>query len=228
VFVLDQSGDELDVVGSATGIKTGERLRSARFVGDRAYLVTFRQVDPLLTVNLSNPTSPHVAGELTIPGFSSYLQPIGDGLLLGLGRDVDPATQQDRGLQLSLFDVSDDAHPKRVDAFSLSDNFEGSEAEGDHHAFAYFADQQILALPVNHFSVIDSNGTFVPNTSLVVLHIDPTAGSDASTKLGEPVPPSGVRRSVRIGDVLYAVGSNHVQSMVLQNPEQILGGIDLG
>jgi hypothetical protein len=110
----------------------------------------------------------------------------------------------------------------------LSDNFEGSEAEGDHHAFAYFADQQILALPVNHFSVIDSNGTFVPNTSLGVLHIDATAGSDAISKLGEPVPPGGVRRSVRIGDVLYAVGTDQIQAMVLQNPQQVLDSVKLG
>jgi hypothetical protein len=227
VFVLDQVGDELDVVGSVTGIKKGEQLRTARFVGDHAYLVTFHQVDPLLTVNLSNPANPHVTGELTIPGFSSYLQPIGDGLLLGLGRDIDPDTQADRGLQLSLFDVSDDAHPVRLDAFKLSDEWENSEAEGDHHAFAYFSDQQILALPVNHFSVVAPDGTFNSSQGLFVLHIDPTQGSDAITKLGEPFPPGGVRRSVRIGDVLYAIGPDHVQAMVLQHPDQVLGGVDL-
>jgi uncharacterized secreted protein with C-terminal beta-propeller domain len=222
LFVLEQVGDELQTAGSITDIKEGEQLRSTRFVGDHAYLVTFRQVDPLITVNLSSPTKPRITGELTIPGFSSYLQSIGDGLLLGLGRDIDPDTNRDRGLQLSLFDVSDDAHPVRLDAIRLSENWASSEAEFEHHAFAYFSDQRILALPVNHFDDVDGSVS-----SLVVVHIDPTKGADALQTLGEPSSEDEVRRSLRIGDVLYAVGADQVHAMKLAAPTEILGTVNL-
>src|SRR3954464_12757035 len=137
--VLRQSGDQLGVVGSVTNLANGETLRAARFVGDdRAYLVTVHQVDPLFTVDLTDPTHPRVAGQLTIPGFSSYLQPVSNDLLLGLGRDVDANTKPDKGLQLSLFDVSDAAHPKRLALTPIATSWSTSEAEGDPHAFSYF------------------------------------------------------------------------------------------
>ena len=217
LFVLDQSGDELNVIGSLTHLKDGEQLRSARFVGDRAYLVTFRQVDPLFSISLADPTHPVVTGELVIPGFSSYLQPVGEDLLLGIGRDVDPDTNADRGVQLSLFDVSDPADPRRVDAIGLSDRWETSEAEFDHHAFAYFSDQQILAVPVTQQS----------GDALMVIKIDASQGSNALQLLGEPTIEGGVRRSVRITDVLYAVGPDRVQAMPLTAPETVVGEVDL-
>jgi uncharacterized secreted protein with C-terminal beta-propeller domain len=221
VFVLEQSGDELNITGSLTGLKPGESLRSTRFVGDTAYLVTFRQIDPLLAIDLSNPSAPTLAGELHIPGFSSYLQPIGEGLLLGLGRDIDPDTNQDRGLQLSLFDVSNPANPKRIDALRLSDNWETSEAEIEHHAFAYFSDQKILALPVSH-----TTDDGVSSSSLTVLRIDPEAGTNAIEKLGAPLL-AGVRRSLRIGDTLYGIGSDEVKAVQVGEPNVTIGSVDL-
>jgi uncharacterized secreted protein with C-terminal beta-propeller domain len=223
LFVLEQSGDELNVVGSLKNLKDGETLRSARFVGDQAYLVTFHQVDPLLVIDLSDATKLRVTGELTIPGFSSYLQPIGNGLLLGLGRDIDPTTNRDKGVQLSLFDVSDPAHPKRLASRILTDSWDQSEAEHDHHAFSYFPEQQILALPLHEFANADGSS----RQSLIVLHIDPTKGADAIELLGKPVPPDGVNRSLRISDVLYAVGPEHVQALVLTRPEEVLGTVEL-
>jgi uncharacterized secreted protein with C-terminal beta-propeller domain len=223
LFVLEQAGDELNVVGSLKNLKNGEQLRSARFVGDQAYLVTFRQVDPLFVIDLSSPTNPRVAGELTIPGFSSYLQPIGNGLLLGLGRDVDAVSGRDKGVQLSLFDVSNPASPKRLASRVLTDSWDQSEAEQDHHAFSWFPEQQILALPLSEFA--NSDGSF--GQSLIVLHIDATKGSDAIELLGKPAQPDGVRRSLRISDVLYAVGPEHVRALVLTRPEEVLGTVDL-
>ena len=154
VSVLTQSGEELDLVGRVKNIAKGESLQSARFVGDQAYVVTFHQIDPLFVVDLSNPTAPRVAGQLDLPGYSSYLQPIGNDLLLGLGRDVDADTGQDHGLQVSLFDVSNPAAPQRLAKFSPGEAWSYSEAEYDHHAFSYFSDQQILALPVDHCAAL--------------------------------------------------------------------------
>jgi hypothetical protein len=227
VFVLDQVGDELDVTGSVTGIKNGEQLRSARFVGDHAYLVTFHRVDPLLTVNLSDPAKPRVAGELTIPGFSSYLQPIGEGLLLGLGHDVDPDTQADRGLQLSLFDVSTTPSPCVSTRSSSPTSGKAAKPKATTTPSPTSPTSRSLALPVNPLQRDRRQRHLQLVTGAVVLHIDPTKGADAITKLGEPVPPGGVRRSVRIGDVLYAVGPDQIQAMVLQTPEQVLGSVKL-
>src|SRR5258705_11820894 len=89
VSVLDQVGSELRLVGSVEGIAPGEKIYSARFIGDRGYLVTFVRTDPLFTLDLSDPTAPKVAGELVIPGFSNYLQAIDATHLLGLGQAAD-------------------------------------------------------------------------------------------------------------------------------------------
>jgi uncharacterized secreted protein with C-terminal beta-propeller domain len=223
---MRQSGDELDVIGSVTNLAHGESLRAARFVGDdRAYLVTFKQVDPLFTVDLTDPAHPRVAGELKIPGFSSYLQPVGDDLLLGLGRDVDADTNRDNGLQLSLFDVSDAAHPKRLAVTRLATSWSSSEAEAEPHAFSYFAEAGLLAIPVQSVSD-DASGAM--HQSLVVVKVDPAKGAAALEKVAETDPPGGVRRTLRIGQVLYAVGPDNVQASDLNQPGDVLGTLGTG
>ena len=113
VTVLREQGGRLAQIGQVGGLGRGERIYAARFLGDVGYLVTFRQVDPLYTIDLSNPAAPKVAGELKITGYSAYLHPIGEDLLLGVGQE---ASEQGRrlGAQVSLFDVSDPASPKRL------------------------------------------------------------------------------------------------------------------
>jgi hypothetical protein len=217
VHVLEQVGDDLETIGGITGIARGERMRSARFAGDRAYVVTFLQVDPLFTVDLADPRNPRLAGELKIPGFSSYLHPVAGDLLVGLGRDVDESGLNDRGLQLSLFDVSDLSGPRRVATYKLSEASGHSEAELDHHAFAYFPDQRILVLPVTRRR--DPDATV---HKLVVLRVN----ADAFERLGEVITPDAVRRNLRIGDVLYAVAPGSVQARDLYQPETLLGEVD--
>jgi hypothetical protein len=114
VSVLALRGDRLVGVGEVGGLAGGETIRAVRFIGPLGYVVTFRQTDPLYVVDLSRPKSPTVAGELKLPGYSAYLHPIGDGLLLGLGQNADADGRQ-LGLQLSLFDVTDPADPRRLD-----------------------------------------------------------------------------------------------------------------
>jgi len=110
ITVLEAQGEDLVEVGRVGNMGRGERIFAVRFMGPTAYVVTFRQVDPLYVVDLRDPTAPAVTGELKIPGFSSYLHPVGDGLLLGVGQD---ATDQGRtlGAKVSLFDVSDPTNP---------------------------------------------------------------------------------------------------------------------
>lgn len=139
--VLREDGDRLTPIGSVGGLGKGEQLYSARLMGDIGFAVTFRQVDPLYVLDLSDPTDPRVVGELKIPGFSTYLHPLGDGRVLGIGKD---ATENGgvTGLKLSLFDVSDPSDPREISVWTLP-NAE-SVAEWDHRAFQMWGSTAIV------------------------------------------------------------------------------------
>ena len=220
VYVLAQDGTDLKTVGSVTGIADGEHLTSARFVGDSAYLVTFRQVDPLFSVDLADPEHPKVAGELKVPGFSSYLHPAADGLLLGLGRDADEAGRI-TGLQLSLFDVSRPSRPVRVDAeaIDLGGAYSNSAAEYDHHAFAYFPESQVVAVPVDAYNFEGAGSHRV-----VVFKVSKGQGL---VPLGEVSLDENASRTFRIGGVLYVVSQNTVKAVTVDDPTVQVGLLDL-
>jgi hypothetical protein len=145
VFVLRPEGDELREISSVGGLGKDEQIYAVRFIGDLAYVVTFRQIDPLYVIDLTDPANPIEAGELKIPGYSAYLHPVGDGLLLGVGQD---ATDEGRttGTQLSLFDVSDPTNPQRVSTLPIGGY---SEVEWDHKAFLYWPADGTIVLPVS-------------------------------------------------------------------------------
>jgi hypothetical protein len=150
VTVLDDAGaGRLTEIGSVDGLGETEQIYSVRFMGDMAYVVTFRQTDPLYTVDLSDPTSPQVVGELKILGYSAYLHPVGEGLLLGIGQDATD-TGQVQGTQVSLFDVSDPANPTRIDQVTLSEG-SNSQVEYDHHAFLYWEPTGLAMVPVQQW-----------------------------------------------------------------------------
>ena len=113
VSVLTRRGKALAQVGRVDGLGKGERIYAVRFLGDTAYVVTFRQTDPLYTVDLSDPAKPKVTGELKITGYSAYLHPVGDGRLLGIGQEA-TSTGMTTGTQVSLFDTSDQRGAKRI------------------------------------------------------------------------------------------------------------------
>lgn len=139
----------LAVEGQVDGLATGERIFSARFLGDLGYIVTFRQVDPLFAIDLSDPKEPVVLGELKIPGFSDYMHPLGDDHLLTIGRDIDEQTQIDRGTALQIFDVTDPANPALAHKALVGDGY--SEANHNHKAFNFYAGEVategLLAFP---------------------------------------------------------------------------------
>lgn len=210
VFVLEEVGDQLIVVGSLTGLAAGERIYSARFDGDRGWIVTFRRTDPVFAFDLSDPTSPTLAGELKIPGFSEHLQLIDDNHLLAIGRD---ATESGLplGIQVSLFDVSTLSDPQLLFQRSLDEgenSWGRSEALHEHHAFHYIADQGLLVVPWH-----------IPGShhGLMTLQIDPENGIDI---LGHFTADESdqVRRSVRIGDHLYGIGNNSIIVAALDAP----------
>ncbi len=150
VFTLKESGGTLAEVGHVGGLGEGETIYAVRFIGDTGYVVTFRQTDPLYTIDLSNPERPRVVGELKIPGYSAYLHPVGEGKLLGVGQDADEDGTV-KGTALSLFDVSDPARPRLLRKHVLEgDNF--SDVEWDHRGFLYWAPTQTVVIPVEAYS----------------------------------------------------------------------------
>jgi uncharacterized secreted protein with C-terminal beta-propeller domain len=149
VTVLDEQDGELVEIGMVDGLGKGEQIYSVRFIDDAAYVVTFRQTDPLYTIDLADPTRPRVVGELKILGYSAYLHPVGDGLLLGIGQDATD-TGQVKGTQVSVFDVGDPADPRRIDQFTLSEG-SSSQVEYDHHAFLYWEQTGLAMVPVQQW-----------------------------------------------------------------------------
>lgn len=145
VFVLRPDGDELREISSVGGLGKDEQIYAVRFIGDLAYVVTFRRIDPLYVIDLSDPANPVEAGELKIPGYSAYLHPVGDGLLLGVGQDATD-TGRTTGTQLSLFDVSDPADPQRISTLPIGGY---SEVEWDHKAFLFWPADGTIVLPVS-------------------------------------------------------------------------------
>ena len=145
VRVLSTDGDVLVEVGSVGDIGRGENVQSVRFVGDVGYVVTFRQIDPFYTIDLSDPTNPEILGELKIPGFSSYLHPINDTQVLGVGSDAD-AEGRVTGAKVSLFDVSDLSSPREVAVWTAPDGW--NDIGWDHRAFLWWAAEELAVIPV--------------------------------------------------------------------------------
>jgi uncharacterized secreted protein with C-terminal beta-propeller domain len=134
ITVLHQDGDTLTPIGTVRGIGPREQIKSVRWFDDLAVVVTFRQVDPLYTVDLTDPAAPKVLGELKIPGFSSYLHPLGNDLLLGLGT----SGQGGAGGQIATFDLADLTKPKQLDVLRIPEA--ELVASYDPHGFTFLPD----------------------------------------------------------------------------------------
>lgn len=148
VTVLQERDGALQKVSEVGGMGRGERIFSVRFIADAAYVVTFRQVDPFYVVDLSDPESPEIAGELKIAGYSGYLHPIGDDRVLGIGQD---ATDEGRttGAKATMFDVSDPANPRELGTWTMEGS--STEVEWDHLAFLHWPPESIAVLPVQNW-----------------------------------------------------------------------------
>jgi len=210
VSVLALDGDKLTQVGRIAGLGKGEQIYAVRFIGPTGYVVTFRQTDPLYTVDLSNPTRPRVVGELKIPGYSSYLHPIDDHTLIGVGRTMgDDATakRQPKGapvgivsnaLQVALFDVSNPAAPKRTQVWTLPGAF--SDAEYDAHAFLWWPATRTVVLPTNGTMLMGpdvASATFRP--AAIALKVTPNAITKTAVILHPKSDQTSIRRSVVVG-----------------------------
>jgi uncharacterized secreted protein with C-terminal beta-propeller domain len=193
VYVLNSN---LQVVGQIENLASGEVLDSARFIGDRCYLVTFNQIDPLFVLDLSQPTNPAVLGNLTIPGYSDFLQPYDATHLVGIGQDVNASIDANKveipgdvyytavlGLKVSLFDVSDVSNPKEISSIVIGDSGTTSEALTDPKAILFDASRNLLVLPVelylaNNSTSASSSATGTGTTAPVPAPMIPAGTSN--------------------------------------------------
>ena len=210
VTVLDETVGRLVQVGRVGGLGKGERIFAVRFVEDIGFVVTFRQTDPLYTLDLSNRQAPRVVGELKIPGFSSYLHPIGGDLMLGIGQDAD-AQGRTRGAQVSLFDVSDLRDPRRLHAKRLgSDGY--STAEEDHHAFLWWAPTKLLVVPLSDYGTSDSDSF----EGAIGLRVERTGFTEAGRTEHPPQGEYGyepsIHRSLVANGRLFTISSFGIQA----------------
>lgn len=147
MYVLDM---DLNTVGRLENLAQDEEIYSVRFMGDRAYMVTFERIDPFFAIDLSNPTNPTVLGELKIPGFSNYLHPYDEDTIIGIGKETE-INEYDRvvtkGLKVALFDVSDVSNPREVVSKEFGDGGSGSIALQDHKAFLFSKEKNLLVIP---------------------------------------------------------------------------------
>ena len=196
VHVLRRDDAQLTEVGRTGDLGRGERIYAVRYAGALGFVVTFRQVDPLYTLDLSDPAAPSVLGELKIPGYSAYLHPVGDDHLLGVGQDADTDGTV-KGLQISLFDVSDLRAPARVGQIGFGPQT-SSPVEYDHRALLAWPDRDLIAVPVERW---DDGGTGV----LVLRATDDGRLVERGTiDLGTTMP-GGPVRAVVVGDRLLTV-----------------------
>jgi uncharacterized secreted protein with C-terminal beta-propeller domain len=142
LFILDAN---LNPLGKVLNLAPGERIFSVRFMGEKGYIVTFRQVDPLFVFDLSNPLAPKVIGELKVPGFSNYLHPINENVLLGIGQNVDELTGAQSGIKLSTFDVSDGGKPREITHLILGDSGSYAEVLNNHKALMLNPSKNMIA-----------------------------------------------------------------------------------
>ena len=177
IYILDET---LTQISKIENIAPGESIYAARFLGNRAYLVTFVQVDPLFTIDLSDPYNPRILGELKIPGYSEYLHPYDETHIIGIGKEVNPSIDADKvhtpgaiyytailGLKLALFDVSDIENPIEEAKLVIGDRGTDSPALYDHKAFLFDKEKELLIIPVSLYEIpqeikeryVTSNGT---------------------------------------------------------------------
>jgi uncharacterized secreted protein with C-terminal beta-propeller domain len=165
VYALDQN---LTIVGRLENIAPNENLHSARFVGDRCYLVTFQKTDPLFVINLTDPTEPAVLGNLSISGFSDYLYPYDENHLIGVGKETVEADQGYfawyQGIKVALFDVSNVSNPIQVANYTIGDRGSDSPVLSDPKAFLFDRSKNLLVIPVLNATIDQSQ---YPNSSAV-------------------------------------------------------------
>lgn len=204
LYILDE---HLKIIGSIHNLAKDEQIYSARFVGDTGYFVTFRQIDPLFSVDLSNPENPVILGQLKIPGFSEYLHPYGEGKLLGIGMDVSEDGFTTEGVKLSMFNTSDPANVTEESKYTIEDsygtdvgyNYRGVFADTEKNLFGFITYDDGVTY---HLFTYDENEEFREIMSREM------SGYESC-------------RGLYVGNVFYLVSGNTIESYAMDTFEKI-------
>jgi uncharacterized secreted protein with C-terminal beta-propeller domain len=228
LFVLD---DGMKSVGSVQDLAKGERIYSARFIGDKAYMVTFKETDPLFVIDVSSPSAPKVLGELKIPGFSNYLHPLDENHLIGFGSDTKLEPVKDGeprvvtgGMKISLFDISDFANPKEKDTEIIGGTGTYSPLQYDHKALFIHPDKNLYGFPVTRYKETGGNTIEFDGEGAMVFTIT-AGGIEKSADLVEPSNmqyedwEKSVQRLLYSGNTLFTVANGELKSFDLETYE---------
>ena len=213
LFILDMN---LNIVGELENIAQGERIYSARFISDRCYLVTFKQIDPFFVIDISNPTDPKILGELKIPGFSSYLHPYDENHVIGIGK-------QDNNVKLSLFNVTNVNTPiEAAEPYIVQGEWSDSTVLMDHKAFLFDKSKQLLVLPLSIQEGDDYingfwQGAYIFNITLsngFVLKGNVTHQENSTDQWDTE---HWIVRTLYIDDVLYTISERKIKMNSIEN-----------
>jgi hypothetical protein len=241
LYVLRAVGPVLKTIGDAGVFAQNEQVTSARFVGDKGYVVTFRQVDPLFVFDLADPAKPALLGELTIPGFSEYMHPLDDGHLLTVGQSGSG------NVALKLFDVTDPKNPKAMPGAYTFTRFGTTEASVTHKAVTYYADADggLLALPFSGSMYTAATGYGTPVSSLELFRVSLSNGiqskggvpgtllipvDDPNVYCDAYLKEEGARfqRGQFIDTIVYGVARDGIVASDMSKPETVLASLKLG
>lgn len=238
LFVLDQ---KLEPIGEVTGLAESERIYSVRFMGDTAYVVTFKETDPLFVIDLSDPAKPVVKGELKIPGFSEYLHPVDENTLVGLGKNTyvnhNGGVIED-GLKLSLFDVSDPTDPRETASYLIGNSGSSSEALNNHKAFMYYPEKKLIGFPATIYTSYGATSarpwmgerklsfsgyivTEVAENGFNVFGTIPDSGKESVNGFMRNDLDQAIERGVYIGNTLYTFSQNKIMAFSIEDFTQI-------
>jgi len=242
VYVLNMA---LNITGSLENLAPGETIYSARFMGERGYLVTFKQVDPLFVIDLSDPYNPEVLGYLKVTGYSDYLHPYDETHIIGIGKETTDAGEFAwyQGVKISLFDVTDVSNPVEVAKYEIGHRGTDSPVLWDHKAFLFDKSRNLLVMPILVAEVDQSEypegvpswaygepvwqGAYVFDISVDgglqlkgrITHIESPA--DLEQDYYWSYSPLSVERSLYIGDVLYTISDAKIKMNNLENLDYI-------
>ena len=246
VSVLQRQGETLKLVGQLDKLAPGEDIRAVRFAGERGYLVTFKKTDPLFVLDLSTPSAPKVLGELKIPGFSTYMQPMDERHVLALGYDADDqgSFAYFTGIQLQIFDVSDLANPKLKHKTVIGTRGSSSEALTDHLALTYFPARKALALPITLCDSLDGSrwNTSMSFSGLLLFSVSLDSGFAELGRVSHALPEddkasmcsswwtqasSAVQRSIFMDDYVFSISERLLKVNLLTDLGRDLATLDL-
>lgn len=232
LYILNEN---LETIGKIEGLAKGERIYSVRFMGNRAYMVTFVETDPLFVIDLSNPTTPTVLGELKIPGYSKYLHPYDETHLIGIGEDTEVVNYGygDRvvtnGMKMAMFDVTDPNNPQELYNVKIGEKGTYSELLYNHKALLFSKEKNIIAFPIS----ITENDYKVTFQGAIVYGVSLEKGFELKTKISNSATDydryysrNRVERIIYIKDTLFTLSNGLIKAVDL-NTFETKGSIEL-